>query len=118
VAITPDGQQGISASDDQTLKVWDLHSGQELRTLHGHSHWVSAVAITPDGQQVVSASVDQTLKVWGLQSGQLLATFSAEAPILACAVAPDGVTMVAGDSTGKVHFLRFEAGAKAEALRA
>ena len=114
VAITPDGQQAISASADQTLKVWDLLSGQELRTLHGHNHWVRAVAITPDGRQLVSASVDQTLKVWDFHSGRTLATFSADAPILACAVAPDGVTMVAGDSAGKVHFLRFEGGVKSK----
>ena len=36
VAVTPDGQRAVSASDDKTLKVWDLDSGRELRTLAGH----------------------------------------------------------------------------------
>jgi len=35
--VTPDGQRAVSASDDRTLKVWDLASGRELRTLSGHS---------------------------------------------------------------------------------
>ena len=35
--MTPDGQRAVSASGDQTLKVWDLESGRELRTLTGHS---------------------------------------------------------------------------------
>jgi WD40 repeat protein len=36
VAVTADGRRAVSASDDQTLKVWDLDSGAELRTLKGH----------------------------------------------------------------------------------
>ena len=37
VAVTPDGRQAISASEDKTLKVWDLASGAEVRTLAGHT---------------------------------------------------------------------------------
>ena len=40
--MTPDGQLAVSASDDNTLKVWDLESGRELRTLAGHSDAVNA----------------------------------------------------------------------------
>jgi WD40 repeat protein len=43
VAVTPDGQRAVSASDDRTLKVWELASGRELRTLTAHSNWVTAV---------------------------------------------------------------------------
>ncbi len=48
------------------------------------------------------------LKLWDLASGECLATFTADAPIPACALAPDDRTLVAGDSTGRVHFLRLE----------
>ncbi len=41
VAVTPDGQRAVSASTDKTLKVWDLGSGRELRTLTGHSDMVT-----------------------------------------------------------------------------
>ena len=37
VAIAPDGRTALSGSDDQTLKLWDLASGKELRTFTGHS---------------------------------------------------------------------------------
>ena len=69
MAVTPDGRQAISASGDSTLKVWDLASGAEVRTLQGHTDTVYGVAVTPDGRQAVSASDDSTLKVWDLASG-------------------------------------------------
>ncbi|MDZ7967005.1 MAG: hypothetical protein RM368_18865, partial [Nostoc sp. DedSLP03] len=49
VAVTPNGQQVISASDDKTLKVWNLTTGEEQFTLNGHRYSVNAVAVTPNG---------------------------------------------------------------------
>jgi hypothetical protein len=40
-----------------------------------------------------------------------MATFTGEYPLYCCAVAPDGVTVVAGDEFGRLHFLRLEGGA-------
>ncbi len=110
VAATPDGKHAVSASDDDTLKVWDLESGREVRTLAGHSDSVFAVAVAPDGKRVVSASHDQTLKVWDLESGMLLTSFAAEGPVNCCAVAPCGTSVVAGDDAGQIHILRLEPG--------
>jgi WD40 repeat protein len=76
VAVTPDGKRAVSASRDQTPKVWDLASGHELRTLTGHSGPVNGVALTRDGLVVsasgssVNESGDNTLKVWDLDSGR------------------------------------------------
>jgi len=107
VAIAPDGLTAISASAN-TLKVWDLASGTELRTLTGHTGWVSAVAIAPNGLIAVSGSSDRALKIWDLLSGKEIASFSPDAEFECCAIAPDGVTVVAGDRSGRVHFLRLE----------
>ena len=53
VAITPDGRRIVSASSDNTLKLWDLERGRELGTVEAHSLAVDGVAITPDGRQIV-----------------------------------------------------------------
>jgi WD40 repeat protein len=74
IAVTPDGKRAVSASEDETLKVWDVESGRVLHTLKGHSSSVRGVAVTPDGKRAVSASEDQTLKVWNLESGCALHT--------------------------------------------
>jgi WD40 repeat protein len=64
--------------------------------------------VTADGQRVISGSLDKTLKVWDLETGNCIATFTADAAIFCCAVTPDGRTIVAGDVSGRVHFLRLE----------
>jgi WD40 repeat protein len=90
------------------VKVWDLERGEELSTLRGHADAVRAVAVSADGRRAVSSSDDLTVKVWDLERGEALATFTADSWIRACAVAPDGVTIVAGDESGCVYFLRLE----------
>ena len=102
MAVTPDGRRAVSASDDRTLKVWDLASGTELRTLAGHDHAVRAVAVTPDGRHAVSASVDRTLKVWDLASGEILSSLVGDQS-MSCVAAVSDRLFVAGDEGGTVH---------------
>jgi WD40 repeat protein len=91
VVVTPDGKRAVSASQDNTLKVWDLDTGRALRTLKGHSNWVSGVAMTPDGKRAVSASWDNTLKVWDLDTGLELRTLEGHSNwVSGVAVTPDG----------------------------
>lgn len=107
VALTPEGRQAASASEDRTLRVWDLGTGQTLYTLEGHTGQVHDVAVTPDGRHAVSASGDRTLRVWDLLSAREIATFTGECRMLSCAFAPDLHRIIVGDELGRVHFLRF-----------
>jgi WD40 repeat protein len=103
--VTPDGRRVVSASDDRTLKLWDLDNGRVLATFAGHTDRVTACAVTPDGRRVVSASDDQTLALWDLVSGGLLTIFEGHASrVNACAVTPDGrhVISAASDRTLKL----------------
>jgi tetratricopeptide (TPR) repeat protein len=69
------------------------------------------LAITPDGRYLISGSLDHKLKVWDLHNWQEITSFSADNPIYACAVTPDGSTVVIGDETGGVFFLKIEGAA-------
>ena len=93
------------ALDDGTLKLWDLESGQLLRTIEGHTERVNAVAVLPDGRRALSGSRDRTLKLWDLESGCCLATFTGDAAITSVAAAGDHL-FVAGAANGALHILR------------
>jgi len=55
--MSVDGQRALSASADKTLKVWDLETGREVRTLHDRSE-VNAVAVSLDWRRALSGSHD------------------------------------------------------------
>ena len=76
---------------DKTLKVWEVGSGRELRTLDGHTSSVTGVALSRDGRLAVSASGDQTLKVWELGERARAAHPAGHTDLVnGVAVSPDG----------------------------
>ena len=63
----------LDGSDDNTVRVWDVFSGQQVgETLEGHSDSVNSVAFSPDGKYIASGSDDETVCVWDAFSGQLV----------------------------------------------
>ena len=56
----------ISASQDNTIKVWDLKTGECLKTLNEHERWVTCI-LTISNNQLVSSSNDKTIKIWDLE---------------------------------------------------
>ena len=109
VAISPDGQTLASGSDNQTIKLWNLKTGDLLHTLTEHTDWVWSVVISPDGQTLVSGSYDNTIKLWNLKTGDLLHTLTEHKSfVLSVAFSPDGQTLASGsgDSTIKLWNLK------------
>ena len=74
LVFSPDGKMLASGSWDHTIKLWDVVSGAELRTLKGHSDRVTSVAFSPDGKMLASGSWDHTIKLWDVVSGAELRT--------------------------------------------
>ena len=50
VAFSPDGKTIASGSSDNTIKLWNAETGQQLNTLKGHTDLVESVAFSPDGE--------------------------------------------------------------------
>eukprot|EP01043_Picozoa_sp_COSAG02_P067732 COSAG02_NODE_10989_length_1816_cov_5.031450_1_plen_171_part_00 len=62
--FSPDGTKVVSASGDETVRLWNVATGECEQTLAGHSDNVMSAGFSPDGTKVVSASVDQTVRLW------------------------------------------------------
>ena len=108
VAISGDNRYVVSGYRDNTIKVWDLAKRTIIYTLSAHKSSVNTVAISEDNKYVVSGHGDNKIKVWDLATGKEIATFTGENSITCCAITPSNDTIVAGDESGKVHFLRWE----------
>ncbi|MBF0320467.1 MAG: caspase family protein [Nitrospirae bacterium] len=97
VAITPDGKYALSGSSDNTLILWDIATGKEIRTFSGHSNRVSSVAISPDGKYALSGSDDKTLKLWDISTGMEIRTFTGHSKYVnSVAISPDGKYALSG----------------------
>jgi WD40 repeat protein len=79
-----------SASDDETVQLWDTATGAALQTLEGHTWYVRAVAFSPDGKMVVSASDYRTVRLWDTATGTALQTPEGHTgPVSTIAFSPD-----------------------------
>jgi WD40 repeat protein len=66
IEFSPDGKRLVTASEDQTARIWDAETGKLLVVLQGHTSQVMTAAFSPDGTRVVTASLD-----WGAFSCHL-----------------------------------------------
>ncbi|MDT5120922.1 MAG: hypothetical protein QOC96_404 [Acidobacteriota bacterium] len=76
LAFSPDDRLLASASDDKTVKLWDVASGREIRTLTGHIGGVTSIAFDPTGKTLASGSSDGKVKLWEVASAQEIKTLT------------------------------------------
>ncbi|KAI9710002.1 MAG: hypothetical protein M1820_003080 [Bogoriella megaspora] len=63
-----------TGSYDATIKLWDIDTGEEIRTLVGHASAVRCLQF--DDSKLISGSLDGTLKVWNWRTGECIRTLT------------------------------------------
>ena len=97
--ISSDGTFAVAGSD-RTLILWDLSSGERIRTLTGHSFDVLSVAFSPDDKTVLSGSADGTVRLWHTLTGFEIRRFGELSNTIVTSVAfsPDGQYILAAST--------------------
>ncbi len=117
VALTRDGGLLVSASADQTIRVWDTVTGQQRAQLRGHTGAVHAVALNPEESLVISAGADRTLRLWDIVSGKQLKQLAAlDETMYSLAMHPLGKILAAAGADRKVHLLDLLSGDELRSL--
>jgi TPR repeat protein len=94
----------ITASADQTARIWDAASGREILRLVGHADIVQSAAFSPDGGRVVTSSDDKTARIWDATTGRELLTLSGhKAGVVDAVYSPDGRRIVTASSDRTVR---------------
>lgn len=107
LAITPDGRYAVSGSRDRTVRLWNIETGAEIRTLGVFEGEVAVVAISPDARYVVAAANrygKAPLKLWDVSTGSELLSFGTRPEheqympsFSSLAFSPDGNQIVGAD---------------------
>ena len=103
VAFSPDGSHLASASTDKTVKLWDVATGNIIRSLT-HQDYVLSVAFSPDGALLASASTDRTLKLWDVVTGKEMRSFKGTSSDSLCVTfSPDGARLASANRDNTVR---------------
>jgi WD40 repeat protein len=116
-SYSPDGSRIVSASRDQTARIWDARSGAPLAVLKGHTGWVMTAAYSPDGTRIVTASVDKSARIWDANSGAQLAVLTGHGDVVeSAAFSPDGTRIVTASADNSARIWDARSGAQLAVL--
>ncbi|ACC79946.1 WD40 repeat domain-containing protein [Nostoc punctiforme] len=103
ISFSPDGKMLASASDDNTVKLWDTTTGKEIKTLTGHTNSVLGISFSPDGKMLASASSDNTVKLWDTTTGKEIKTLTGHTnSVLGISFSPDGKMLASASADNTV----------------
>jgi len=122
LAFSPQNDLLASASRDQTLRVWQLSTGQ-VRFRKDRMHRTRGMAFSPDGLLLLTASEDRHLRLWNVADGELVREFMDgantchEGAVFGLALSPDGKLAATASDDKTVKLWRVPSGERVATLQ-
>jgi WD40 repeat protein len=115
-SISEEGNRALSSSEYGTLKVWDLQSGLELKSINGHINYISTSIISADGRKALSAS-SLVIKVWDLDSGaEIFSLYGHHYPVTHLFINWNGQKAISVSEEGCLKFWNLQTGAEIRSI--
>jgi WD40 repeat protein len=91
-------------SPENTIKIWDVNTGQCLATLPRSENEIRHLAFSPDASMLLVCSGDEAVEIWGVQSRRYLKKLTKlKGKTESFAFSPDSTKLAIGDSDGNVN---------------
>lgn len=115
VRYTADGTKLVSCTGwpkgDETIRIWDVKTGRELKSITGFKKELDGMALSPDGKRALTGGHDNTGKIWDLEAGKLLNSLEGHTQqVPAVAFRPDGKMVATGSHDKAVKLWDAETG--------
>ncbi|HRK95360.1 MAG TPA: hypothetical protein PK694_03475, partial [Rhodospirillales bacterium] len=104
VAFSPDGSILATSSSTKAARLWQVATGDNIRTLRGSADLASSVDFSPDGRTLVTGLMNAA-QVWEVATGNEIGAFHGhEGLVWSVAFSPDGRTLATAsmDNTARL----------------
>jgi len=106
IVWSPDGQQLISASYDNTVKFWNSSTGRQIgQSCTGHTDWILSLAIASDGSFIATASYDTTVRLWNTKTYQQIGQPLEHSNVVLCVAISTNRALLANGTVHKILYL-------------
>ena len=107
----------MSGSWDNTIRIWDVDTGQPLQTIIGNiteldpSQGVRAISLSPDGQTIASTTDEKVIRLWDVHTGKLKDSLVGHtSEVAAVAFSPRGTVLASAGDDATMCLWDVEAG--------
>ncbi|MGF1582956.1 MAG: WD40 repeat domain-containing protein [Gemmataceae bacterium] len=118
LTFSPNGRLVASGGADNTVRIWDLETGKEVRKCQGHFGTVFGVVFSPDGKHLYSCSEDKTIRKWDVETAKELQRYAGATDYInGVAISPDGKWLAGAGQDQFVRIWDVESGKQLHAMK-